>query len=494
MMTPSRVLVAKSAPAQGGVHTCDIFDESSIPTAACRGIGRAGDCRRDERTSRPSRIASRADLRADAGWGIVDSHSQRRAEDLLDSIFKVATELVRGERASLLLREDNSTDFVIARAVGLADDVMRRVRVKTGEGVVGLVAQSKRPLLVRHVSSAPIQSGEGTYRSDSFVSVPILVGDDSRGVLSVTDRNDGKPFDDADLETLELLAGHIGQVLVMQEQGEALQRLAETDPLTSLLNRRRFDRRREAETNRALRSEHLLALLMLDVDRFKLYNDRYGHAVGDEVLKAVAAALEQAVRLYDVPTRYGGDEFAIILPDADTEAATRVATRIVEKAAEAVLPPELVAARERLQLSIGIATFPRPAGDAAALVESADAAMYRAKQSGGGIRVWEHSLGEGPRGAIRSRAMSLPAAPYLADPARLATAELQRLLPHALASEWNAVVVGHEGQVLTIALPHPNPAAVDSISKATGYAVYPVFSNPADLEATRRRLTTNGSK
>jgi diguanylate cyclase (GGDEF)-like protein len=424
----------------------------------------------------------------------VDTQSQRRAEDLLDSIFKVATELVRGERASLLLREDNSTDFVIARAVGLADDVMRRVRVKTGEGVVGLVAQSKRPLLVRHVSSAPIQSGEGTYRSDSFVSVPILVGDDSRGVLSVTDRNDGKPFDDADLETLELLAGHIGQVLVMP-LGGALTPPPETDPLTWLFNRRHFDRRLEAETNRALRAEHLLALLIIDVDRFKLYNDRYGHAVGDEVPKAVAAAIKQAVRLYDVPTRYGGDEFAIILPDADTEAATRVATRIIEKATEATLPPELVAARERLQLSIGIATFPRPAGDAAALVESADAAMYRAKESGGGIRVWEHSLGEGPRGAIRSRAMSLPAAPYLADPARLATAELQKHLPHALASEWNAVVVGHEGQVLTVALPQPNPAAVDSISKATGFAVYPVFSNAADLEATRRRLTSaNGTK
>src|SRR5437899_12878946 len=114
--------------------------------------------------------------------GLVDSQSQSRAEDLLDSIFKVATELVRGERASLLLREDNSTDFVIARAVGLADDVMRRVRVKTGEGVVGLVAQSKRPLLVRHVSSAPIQSGEGTYRSDSFTREPLIDGDQPQRV------------------------------------------------------------------------------------------------------------------------------------------------------------------------------------------------------------------------------------------------------------------------------------------------------------------------
>src|SRR4029077_11259227 len=149
----------------------------------------------------------------------------------------------------------------------------------------------------------------------------------------------------------------------------------ETDPLTWLFNRRHFDKRLEAETNRALRAEHLLALLMIDVDKLKVINYRFGHRVGDQVLKAVASAVKQAVRLYDVPTRYGGDEFAIILPDADTEAATRVAARILEKAAEATLPPELVAARERLQLSIGIATFPRPAGDAAALAESADAAM-----------------------------------------------------------------------------------------------------------------------
>ena len=424
----------------------------------------------------------------------MENGTRSRAEDLLDSIFKIATELVRGERASLLVREDDSSDFVIARALGLADDVWRQVRVRPGEGVAGLVAVSKRPLLVRDAASAPVQTGsEGSYRSESFVSVPIVIDDEPRGVLSVTDRNDGRPFDENDLETLELLAGHIGAVLVQREQGEALQRLAETDPLTWLFNRRHFDRRLEAEANRALRAEHLLALLMIDVDRFKSYNDRYGHRVGDLVLKAVASAVKQAVRLYDVPTRYGGDEFAIILPDADTEAAARVAKRILEKTDQAPLPTELAAAHERLGLSIGIATFPRPAGDASALVELADAAMYRAKQSGGGIRVWEHSLGDGPRGQLRSRALNLPSAPYLADPSHLATAEMQRLVPNGLASEFNALVVGRDGQVLTVALPQPNPAAVDAISKATGFAIYPVYSNPADLEATRRRLAGGAS-
>ncbi len=417
----------------------------------------------------------------------MDDLNGRRAEDLLDSIFRVATELVHGERASLMLRDDATRDFVIAHALGLADDVKRQVRVRSGEGVAGHVLASKRSLLVRG-GETPVPVRGGQYRSDSFVSVPILIDDDARGVLNVTDRFDGRPFEETDLATLEILAGHIGACLVQQEQGEALQRLAETDPLTWLFNRRHFDKRLEAETNRALRSEHLLALLMLDVDKFKLINDRFGHRVGDQVLKAVASAVKQAVRLYDVPTRYGGDEFAIILPEADTEVAARVARRVLEKAETVPLPGELRDAGIPLSLSIGIATFPRPAGDANALVEAADSAMYRAKQAGGGIRVWEHAFADGPRGAMRPARAAFPPAPYLSDPARLATRELQLLIPAALAQEFNVAVVGHEGQVITIAFPSPNPAAVDTISKATGFAVYPVFSNPADLEATRRRL------
>ena len=416
--------------------------------------------------------------------------NDRRAQDLLDSIFRVATELVRGERASLLLREDDTADYVIARAVGLADEVRSQVRVRSGVGITGQVLASKRPLLVRGAEDMPGLLSGGQYRSSSFVSVPVLVDNETRGVLNVTDHEDGRPFEQADLVTLEILAGHIGAVLVQQEQGEALQRLAETDPLTWLFNRRHFDKRLEGETNRALRAEHLLALLMIDVDKFKTINDRFGHAIGDQVLKSVASAIKQAVRLYDVPTRYGGDEFAIILPEADTDVASRVARRIFEKLELVAVPGEMRDAAIPIGLSIGVATFPRPLGDAASLVEAADAAMYQAKRAGGGVRVWEHSFAEGPHGAMRNGRSTIPPAPYLSDPARLATRELQTLVPASLASEWNAVVVGREGQVLTVAIPTPSASAVDALSKATGFAIYPVFSNATDLEATRRRLTT----
>ncbi|HEV2011697.1 MAG TPA: diguanylate cyclase [Candidatus Limnocylindria bacterium] len=413
----------------------------------------------------------------------------------MDSIFKVATELVRGERASLLVRDELTTDFVIAHAVGIADEVKKQVRVRQGEGVVGSVAASKRSLLVRTGDVLPAREGAdpGRYRTSSFMSVPIIVDDESRGVLNVADPLDGRSFSEDDLVTLELLASHIGACLLQREQGEAMQRLAETDPLTWLFNRRHFDHRLDAELNRALRAEHLLALLMIDVDRLKSINDRFGHRTGDAVLRTVATGLKQAVRVYDVPTRYGGDEFAIIIPEADSEVASRVARRVLEKIAALPLPLELAAAGETIGLSIGIATFPRPSGDAAALIEFSDTAMYHAKQAGGGVRVWEHSFAEGPRGSLHARVATPPPAPYLAEPARLASSELQAFLPRALAAEWNALVVGKEGQVLTVALPLPNNTAVDAISKASGFAVYPVYSNALDLEATRRRLSDSGT-
>ncbi|MBI3522655.1 MAG: diguanylate cyclase [Chloroflexi bacterium] len=433
----------------------------------------------------------RPPLTLPAGVGDIEHVERIRAEDLLDSIFKVATELVRGERTSLMLRDDASADFVIARAVGLADSVRRKVRVREGEGIVGRVAASKRSILVRERADGPVPEHDRKYRTESFMSVPILIDDVLRGVINVADPIGGLPFEETDLSTLEVLAAHIGACLVQKEQDEALQRLAETDPLTWLFNRRHFDKRLEAEANRAMRAEHLLALLMIDVDRFKAINDRHGHRVGDQVLRSVASALKQAVRLYDVPTRYGGDEFAILLPEADTEAASRVGRRILEKLSSIALPEELAKNNEVLSLSIGIATFPRPSMDAAALVEAADTAMYRAKYAGGGLRVWEHALADGPRGTNRATTReAMQPAPYLADPSRLATAELQTNIPRGLASEWNAVVVGKEGHVLTVAMPHPNSAAVDALSKVSGFAIYPVYSNALDLEATRLRLST----
>jgi diguanylate cyclase (GGDEF)-like protein len=411
------------------------------------------------------------------------SGTERSAQDLLESIFKVATALVRGERASLLLREDtDDAQFIMAMAVGIADDVRDAVRVREGEGVAGLVAATKRSLLVREATETPVPSRR-EYRSGSFVSVPILVADRAQGVLSVTDRADGRPFDAADLETLEVLAGHIATCLVQRRRDAQLVELAETDGLTRLFNRRHFDRRLDGEIRRAQRTGEPLSLLVMDVNSFKQINDRLGHRVGDEVLRLVADSMRRSLRTYDIPVRYGGDEFAVILPNADATASTGVGERIVGAVANAI-PKNVLLSVPTIGLSVGVGTIP-PARDARALVDHADAAMYEAKASGGGVSLWHERTPATPAQLRRTRALP---APYLVDPGRLARAELQSLVPSALAEEWNVLVIGREGDILTIVMPEPSRAATEALSAATGCAIYPVYGAGTEIEAARRSL------
>ena len=103
----------------------------------------------------------------------MEEQSQKLAQDLLDSIFRVATELVRGERASLMLRDDDDSDFVISRAVGMAADVQRQVRVHVGEGIAGKVAADRRAVLA--ASGTEVMTHRGAYKTRSYVSVPIVV-------------------------------------------------------------------------------------------------------------------------------------------------------------------------------------------------------------------------------------------------------------------------------------------------------------------------------
>jgi diguanylate cyclase (GGDEF)-like protein len=410
--------------------------------------------------------------------------TQQAAQDLLGSIFKVATELVPGERASLMLREEGADEFVIVRARGLAEDVRRAVRVREGQGIAGTVAATKRPILVRSEEEArAFGPAARPYRSRWFVSVPIVVDDRAQGVINVADPSDGLPFERSDLETLEVLAQHIAACLVRQRLDEQLREMAETDPLTHLFNRRHFDRRLEAELSRARRSEESLALLMLDVNAFKEVNDRLGHQVGDELLRGVSAAIRRTIRAYDVPVRYGGDEFAIILPSADAATARSVGDRIVSAVAAFAVSSNIVKAVPGVGTSVGVATAP-PADDTISLVERADAAMYAAKSAGGGVGVWDGRSEPVPWRAARGAL----ATPYLKNPGRLARRELQEQVPAALAEEWNLLVVGREGQVLTIAMPEPSQAAVDAVSAATGMAIYPVYSSADEIEEARRGL------
>jgi diguanylate cyclase (GGDEF)-like protein len=169
---------------------------------------------------------------------------------------------------------------------------------------------------------------------------------------------------------------------------EAARHLATHDPLTGIANRLLLDDRLEHAVANARRSGETIAVLMLDLDRFKTINDQFGHATGDEVLRCVAQRLAKQVRQSDTIARLGGDEFALVLTHLQRETdAARVARKLLDSLSQ---PIAISAERFQTGASIGIATHPRDGRDAGELLRSADLAMYDAKRSGG-LRYQFHS-------------------------------------------------------------------------------------------------------
>jgi diguanylate cyclase (GGDEF)-like protein len=170
----------------------------------------------------------------------------------------------------------------------------------------------------------------------------------------------------------------------LEEANRELQRLSSLDGLTGLTNRRRLDEFIDNEWQRGARDGTSLSVILVDIDFFKAYNDRYGHLAGDECLKRVAGALRSAFRRPgDLVARYGGEEFAAILPGTDAAGAQVVAESMRKGVEDLKIPHEGSTASPRVTISLGFATMiPRPQKNSDELVAAADQALYRSKREG----------------------------------------------------------------------------------------------------------------
>jgi diguanylate cyclase (GGDEF)-like protein len=168
----------------------------------------------------------------------------------------------------------------------------------------------------------------------------------------------------------------------LREGRAVLERLSVTDELTGLANRRRLTTELEREVRRSARHERAFAILMLDVDHFKRFNDTWGHPAGDALLKRLSGVLRECVRDVDTVARYGGEEFLVIMPETTPADAAKVAERIRAGVEQDRFTPEGGNAEVHATVSVGCAAFPEHAKTADTLVEAADQALYRSKQSG----------------------------------------------------------------------------------------------------------------
>lgn len=207
-----------------------------------------------------------------------------------------------------------------------------------------------------------------------------------------------KPFEDLDVITevvnramdkIELI--HKNHTLMknleqsnrlMEQANETLRELAITDGLTGLFNHRHFKDLLITELTRAERYDRPLCLLMLDVDRFKDYNDTHGHPAGDEVLKVLAGIINARLRDVDYSARYGGEEFAVLLPETDRKSGTLVAENIRAQVESHPFPGRESQPSGTLTMSIGVAEFPADSADPETLLKKADEALYLAKSRG----------------------------------------------------------------------------------------------------------------
>jgi diguanylate cyclase (GGDEF)-like protein len=219
-----------------------------------------------------------------------------------------------------------------------------------------------------------------------YVCLPLLAQGETLGILHILD---GQPKNDETNETrmaekcrlAKILADNIGLGIANLKLRESMRDLSIRDPLTGLFNRRYMEEALAQELHRTTRNKAQLAVIMVDIDHFKQFNDSFGHDGGDAVLRVLGEFLQKHVRGSDIACRYGGEEFILILSPSTTDGARQRAEKIREGAA-------LLGVKHGNQdlsaitLSLGVAIFPDHAPNAAAVIKAADVALYQAKRGG----------------------------------------------------------------------------------------------------------------
>lgn len=265
------------------------------------------------------------------------------------------------------------------------EDRVRAQRLRLGEGMVGWAAEHREAAMIDDVASDPRPHALSgiPLSSKAAIVIPLVVEDRLLGVIRAVKMGVGS-YGQEQFRFAQTLGVQLALLLGMAQANrsraqalEEAQRLAITDALTGLYNARYFKDRLEKEVARADRYEREVALLIVDSDALKHVNDRLGHAAGNDLLVSLASTIREHVRATDLVARFGGDEFVVLMPETDRDAALATAERIRAAAYAA----SGVAGVER-SVSVGVATHPRSATSADELFQRADDALYQAKRSG----------------------------------------------------------------------------------------------------------------
>ncbi|MBI2339185.1 MAG: diguanylate cyclase [Deltaproteobacteria bacterium] len=305
--------------------------------------------------------------------------------ELLHTATRILTETLNYREFSLLFLNAGREYLEVVAAHGFRDNArIRSLKFRPGEGISGMVAQSGRTVYIQDTGADPrylYYKGEKS-EAGSFLSIPLITSGEVVGVLNVGHNKKGA-FSPTDVQSLESVANQIAIAYDRSRLYMKTKELSVTDELTGIYNRRHFQQVLHMEWKRATRFIRPIAVLMIDVDYFKRFNDRYGHLKGDQALKGLARLLLENLREVDTVARFGGEEFVVLLADTRHKDALSVAEklrRLVEERSPLFIGQD--SSTNPLTVSIGVSAFPDTATGEEELISTADIALYRAKDKG----------------------------------------------------------------------------------------------------------------
>ena len=303
-------------------------------------------------------------------------------EDLMDCIVRASGELVRAaDHVLLYLVEPGSLSLELKKVWRRSGSVT--VKAKRGDAFDECVIRQGQPLLVEdaaHDFRFPEMTPEKIGRAvGSVLAVPLITEHRFLGVLRLESAFPHGLGSD-DLRLIGILADLASLGLENSYLYSRMAELAVTDDLTRLAVRDYFDKKLQEEISRSVKVGSAVSILLIDIDRFKVYNDTFGHSAGDKLLRQIAGVLLQLRRPGDVAARFGGEEFVCLYPSVGRPEAIRRAEQI--RLRVEATPIELRRAVTRITVSIGVATFPEDGTTAEAILERADRRLYQAKERG----------------------------------------------------------------------------------------------------------------
>jgi diguanylate cyclase (GGDEF)-like protein len=303
-------------------------------------------------------------------------------EDAMRQLLARVVTTVPGEAAALLLLDRAGRELVFRASRTIQPGVIDGLRLPVDRGIAGWVARHRQAVRLDDVASDPRHFagvGEKTGLAPrTMICVPLVSKGTLRGVIQVLNKVDGTTFTEAELALAQTLADHAAIAIENASLYRQAYLASITDDLTGLGNTRQF----QGSLAEAMAQGRPVSLVVLDLDHFKAVVDRYGHLAGSRVIAQIGRMIGRLMRPGDVPARFGGDEFVVVLPDTDVEEARGIAESIrlgIEKSTR--LEGEDVDI-SRVTASVGLACFPTHAQDAEGLFRRADDAMYAAKRAG----------------------------------------------------------------------------------------------------------------